>query len=150
MKPTASASAVFICAAATRMNGKFTDMVPVTPGSLTLSLAATHATNRKATNRGVGIDLEPHTIDSLQMMLLAARVVSPHTIESPQIMESLTRQLPPHTIEFPQIIELPQVMLLPQVIDWLFMKPYLPVAVLRYAIGEGAPPLTTSLLFSAE
>src|SRR3977135_4290849 len=57
MKPTASASAVFISAAATRMNGKFTDMVPVTPGSLILSLAATHATNRNSANLAVGIDL---------------------------------------------------------------------------------------------
>src|ERR1051326_5858342 len=60
-KPTASASAVFICAAATRMKGKFTDIVPVTPGSLFLSLAATQATNRKTKNFAVGTDLTLRT-----------------------------------------------------------------------------------------
>jgi len=39
------------------MNGKFTDIVPVIPGSFILSLAAIQATNKKAANRAEGIDL---------------------------------------------------------------------------------------------
>src|SRR5262249_25973788 len=50
-QPTTSASAVFISATATRMNGRFTDMVPVTPGSFTRNLAAMHVTTRKERNR---------------------------------------------------------------------------------------------------
>src|SRR5262249_2761484 len=50
-QPTTSASAVFISATATRMNGRFTDMIPVTPGSFTRNLAAMQATTRKETNR---------------------------------------------------------------------------------------------------
>src|ERR1044071_9542627 len=57
MKPTASASAELISAAATRMKGKFTDMVPVNPGSLILSRAARHATTRNTAKRTEGIDL---------------------------------------------------------------------------------------------
>src|SRR5215469_10079714 len=49
-QPTASASAALIWATATRMNGRFTDMLPVTPGSFTFSRAATQAMSRKETN----------------------------------------------------------------------------------------------------
>src|SRR6478735_7714156 len=57
MKPTANASAEFISAAATRMKGKFTDMVPVNPGSLILSRAARHAAARNTAKRTDGTDL---------------------------------------------------------------------------------------------
>ena len=83
-------------------------------------------------------------------MLLAERVVSPQIIESPQMMESLITQFPPHTIELPQMIELPQVMLLPQVIERLLLSDAFPVVGSKLTTGDGAPPLTTSLLFSAE
>ncbi len=66
------------------------------------------------------------------------------------MMESLSTAFPPHTIELPQMIELPQVILLPQVIERLLFKVLLPVAGLKLTTGEGAPPLTTSVLFSDE
>src|SRR5215472_1171901 len=52
-QPTTSASAVFISATATRMKGRFTDMVPLTLGIFTFNLAARQATKTKETKRTV-------------------------------------------------------------------------------------------------
>lgn len=49
--PTINASIMLISTTETRMNGRFTDMLPVSPGNFTFNLAARHAINRNETKR---------------------------------------------------------------------------------------------------
>src|SRR6185312_17298744 len=94
-------------------------------------------------------EVEPHTIELPQMMVLPVTEVSPQTMEFPQMIESLKRALLPQTMEFPQMIELPQVMLLPEVTEIPLLRVPCLVDGLKTAVGEVAPPDAMSELWSA-
>src|SRR5262249_7903410 len=74
VQPITSASSKPICAIAIRTKGRLTDILPVRPGSLTLSLAAKQAITRNTATR-------PNCI-AFELTAALARTQRPRTITS--------------------------------------------------------------------